>query len=355
MMAMMSRRVCVHEWVLELRCYRGLLRSTANHMGRERTPLSLLGGASAGPRAGRPNGHGDSPREGKSAGGRICYTGWDLTTGLRLTASLGNKAHLPLMSCSLRSSARFGGMAGRLALASRAGEGCMALAGPGSRGLHLSAGAAAAAAAAAAPPGRRWGHEETELCSCATVPCAHTTHTVFPHWPVGPPCSLTGPILLQGSLRRCRGRPGRPRQRHALPPGPGRAQGEQGHATSRATSRRGVRRLAVRRPAAETKTCVSLSAAREHAGQVAGVDRFSPGHLHGSSHGQSRITRLAYNEGAAYVPLLRRSLDLVMALQRESGKARRVWAGAVGRGCPVTGRGRGGGGMSCRLVCTAGR
>ncbi|MEM1191724.1 MAG: N-methyl-L-tryptophan oxidase [Pseudomonadota bacterium] len=41
-----------------------------------------------------------------------------------------------------------------------------------------------------------------------------------------------------------------------------------------------------------------------------GVDRFAPGHDRGSSHGESRLIRLAYFEHPQYVPLLRRSYAL---------------------------------------------
>jgi sarcosine oxidase len=43
---------------------------------------------------------------------------------------------------------------------------------------------------------------------------------------------------------------------------------------------------------------------------VVGIDRFSPPHAHGSSHGETRITRLAVGEGAEYVPLVRRSHEI---------------------------------------------
>lgn len=41
--------------------------------------------------------------------------------------------------------------------------------------------------------------------------------------------------------------------------------------------------------------------------KVIGIDRFSPPHTHGSSHGATRITRLAVGEGEVYVPLVKRS------------------------------------------------
>lgn len=40
---------------------------------------------------------------------------------------------------------------------------------------------------------------------------------------------------------------------------------------------------------------------------VLGIDQFQPPHNLGSSHGQTRITRLAVGEGDEYVPLVRRS------------------------------------------------
>jgi glycine/D-amino acid oxidase-like deaminating enzyme len=41
-----------------------------------------------------------------------------------------------------------------------------------------------------------------------------------------------------------------------------------------------------------------------------GIDRFAPPHDQGSSHGESRITRLAVSEGPEYVPFVRRSHEL---------------------------------------------
>ncbi len=41
--------------------------------------------------------------------------------------------------------------------------------------------------------------------------------------------------------------------------------------------------------------------------RVLGLDQFEPPHTMGSSHGETRFTRLAVGEGAAYVPLIRRS------------------------------------------------
>ncbi len=52
-----------------------------------------------------------------------------------------------------------------------------------------------------------------------------------------------------------------------------------------------------------------------------GIDRFDPPHDRGSTHGDSRITRLAIAEGAAYVPLVRRSHEIWRELEAETGEA----------------------------------
>ena len=44
--------------------------------------------------------------------------------------------------------------------------------------------------------------------------------------------------------------------------------------------------------------------------RVLGLERFGPAHDRGSSHGGSRITRQAYFEDPAYVPLLLRAYEL---------------------------------------------
>jgi sarcosine oxidase len=53
--------------------------------------------------------------------------------------------------------------------------------------------------------------------------------------------------------------------------------------------------------------------------RVLGLDRFPPAHDRGSSHGGSRIIRLAYFEGPAYVPLLLSAYDRWRALERDAG------------------------------------
>jgi sarcosine oxidase len=53
--------------------------------------------------------------------------------------------------------------------------------------------------------------------------------------------------------------------------------------------------------------------------RVLGLERFSPAHEKGSSHGRSRIIRQAYFEGPAYVPLLLRAYELWERLEKETG------------------------------------
>jgi sarcosine oxidase len=51
-----------------------------------------------------------------------------------------------------------------------------------------------------------------------------------------------------------------------------------------------------------------------------GIDRFSPPHTQGSTHGRTRIIREAYFEHPLYVPLVRRAYELWDELERESGR-----------------------------------
>ena len=50
--------------------------------------------------------------------------------------------------------------------------------------------------------------------------------------------------------------------------------------------------------------------------RVLGVDRFAPPHPQGAHTGGSRIIRMAYAEGASYVPLLRRAYELWREVER---------------------------------------
>ena len=53
--------------------------------------------------------------------------------------------------------------------------------------------------------------------------------------------------------------------------------------------------------------------------RVAGFDKFSPPHDQGSSHGDTRITRLAIGEGEHYTPLVRRSHEIWRDTEKETG------------------------------------
>ncbi|MGW6449194.1 N-methyl-L-tryptophan oxidase [Lentzea sp. NPDC055074] len=54
--------------------------------------------------------------------------------------------------------------------------------------------------------------------------------------------------------------------------------------------------------------------------RVLGLERFTPAHALGSSHGGSRITRQAYFEDPAYVPLLLRAHEMWDQIERDSGE-----------------------------------
>ena len=54
--------------------------------------------------------------------------------------------------------------------------------------------------------------------------------------------------------------------------------------------------------------------------RVLSLERFGVGHEFGSSHGRTRIIRLAYYEDPRYVPLLRRAFDAWREVESKSGK-----------------------------------
>jgi sarcosine oxidase len=62
----------------------------------------------------------------------------------------------------------------------------------------------------------------------------------------------------------------------------------------------------------------ALRAATETGARALCIDRYSPAHSRGSSHGHSRIFRHAYFEHPDYVPLLRHSTSRFESLERES-------------------------------------
>src|SRR5579864_7466087 len=53
--------------------------------------------------------------------------------------------------------------------------------------------------------------------------------------------------------------------------------------------------------------------------KVLGIDQFAPPHVFGSSHGETRITRLAIGEGEQYTPLALRSHEIWREIEREAG------------------------------------
>lgn len=69
-------------------------------------------------------------------------------------------------------------------------------------------------------------------------------------------------------------------------------------------------------------------------GNVLGLDRFPPGHDQGSSHGHTRVIRLAYFEHADYVPLLQRAYELWEELEEQHGESLYVQTGVLEMGPP---------------------
>ncbi len=68
--------------------------------------------------------------------------------------------------------------------------------------------------------------------------------------------------------------------------------------------------------------------------RVLGLERFGPVHAQGSSHGDTRIVRMAYFEHPDYVPLLRRSYELWAELSRAVDEELFVRTGALMIGAP---------------------
>jgi sarcosine oxidase len=60
-----------------------------------------------------------------------------------------------------------------------------------------------------------------------------------------------------------------------------------------------------------------------------GIDQFEPPHTLGSSHGETRITRLAVGEGEEYVALAKRSHEIWAELEAVSGKKIRTKTGGI--------------------------
>jgi sarcosine oxidase len=68
--------------------------------------------------------------------------------------------------------------------------------------------------------------------------------------------------------------------------------------------------------------------------RVLGLERFDIGHAMGSSHGVTRIIRLAYFEHPSYVPLLRRAYELWRELERGFGEQLLHITGGIDAGPP---------------------
>ena len=62
---------------------------------------------------------------------------------------------------------------------------------------------------------------------------------------------------------------------------------------------------------------------------VLGIDRFTPPHAFGSSHGDTRVTRLACGEGAQYTPFARRSNEIWRELEQATAKTLLVQNGLL--------------------------
>jgi len=67
----------------------------------------------------------------------------------------------------------------------------------------------------------------------------------------------------------------------------------------------------------------------EGGARVIGLDRFRPPHEQGSSHGASRITRLAIGEGDAFVPIVQRSHALWRELESRTGESLMATTGGL--------------------------
>lgn len=78
-------------------------------------------------------------------------------------------------------------------------------------------------------------------------------------------------------------------------------------------------------------TCFQLAARGVN---VTGIDRYFPPHGYGSTHGDTRITRLAIGEGPEYVPLACRSHELWRDIERRTGATLFTQTGGVVLGHP---------------------
>jgi len=63
--------------------------------------------------------------------------------------------------------------------------------------------------------------------------------------------------------------------------------------------------------------------------RVLGIDKYAPPHVYGSTHGDTRITRLASGEGAEYTAFARRSHEIWRDLEKQSGQSLLVQNGLL--------------------------
>src|SRR5256885_4016361 len=77
--------------------------------------------------------------------------------------------------------------------------------------------------------------------------------------------------------------------------------------------------------------CMHLA---QRGAKVLGIEQFDIPHALGSSHGYSRMIRLAYYEHPDYVPLLRRAYELWDQLEKSSGQKLLYLTGGVYMGPP---------------------
>lgn len=68
--------------------------------------------------------------------------------------------------------------------------------------------------------------------------------------------------------------------------------------------------------------------------RVLGIEQFQAAHDLGSSHGRSRITRMAYAEHPSYVPLMRRAYELWRHAESDSGRRLLTMTGGIMLGRP---------------------
>jgi sarcosine oxidase len=68
--------------------------------------------------------------------------------------------------------------------------------------------------------------------------------------------------------------------------------------------------------------------------KVLGIDRFVTPHIHGSTHGRTRIIREAYYEHPCYVPIVQRAYELWASLEKEIGEQLFVQTGGLMVGPP---------------------